>query len=270
MDHQMITITPELAAEYLRKNTGNRPQRPAQVRYFEEQLRSGRARSTHQGIAFDTNGMLQDGQHRLQAIVNTGIAWTLPVFTDCAPENFNVIDSGSKRTLADLLSIRGYKNTKHLAAVTTLAWQWERGRASFTGKPMDEQLAEICERYPAIQDAEKLTRTELGCSQSVLSFMGFIADSAEFVADLMADVPDESTAGGRLTEGLTDRHRRKLTINRRTLFAVFIKARNDHHTGVRPDRRYSFRSTEAFPTPVWGPPIAFDVRHNSDDDDDEG
>lgn len=250
MDHQMITITSELAADYLRKNTGNRPQRPAQVRYFEEQLRSGRARSTHQGIAFDTNGVLQDGQHRLLAIVNTGIAWTLPVFTGCAPENFNVIDSGS--------------------TVTTLAWQWERGRASFTGKPLDEQLAEICERYPAIQDAERLTRPEMGCAQSTLSFMGFIADSAEFVADLMADVPDESTAGGRLTEGLTDRHRRKLTINKRTLFAVFIKARNDHHIGAKPDRRYSFRSTEAFPTPLWGPPIAFDVRHNSDDDDDEG
>jgi hypothetical protein len=33
----------------------------------------GRFQVTHQGIGFDEDGQLTDGQHRLQGIVNSGV-----------------------------------------------------------------------------------------------------------------------------------------------------------------------------------------------------
>jgi hypothetical protein len=58
------TITPSRAAELLAANTTNRPLSRPVVRGFAEAMRRDEWLVTHQGIAFDVNGVLVDGQHR--------------------------------------------------------------------------------------------------------------------------------------------------------------------------------------------------------------
>lgn len=60
---------------------------------------------THQGIAFDKNGILRDGQHRLTAIVDEGRDAKMVVTFGIAPEAFSVMDTGSRRTASDVLEI---------------------------------------------------------------------------------------------------------------------------------------------------------------------
>ena len=44
--------------------------------------------TTHQGIAFDENGVLQDGQHRLCAIVSANKPVDMMVTSGLSPDNF--------------------------------------------------------------------------------------------------------------------------------------------------------------------------------------
>lgn len=61
-------ITPQLAREYLRTNSNNRPLRVMHVTKLADAFARGEYAQTHQGIAFDSAGVLLDGQHRLHAI----------------------------------------------------------------------------------------------------------------------------------------------------------------------------------------------------------
>lgn len=66
-------ITPKRAAEMLEANASNRPLSKTTVRAFAEAMRRGDWLVTHQGIAFDTAGVLVDGQHRVAAIVEADL-----------------------------------------------------------------------------------------------------------------------------------------------------------------------------------------------------
>ena len=77
---------------------------------------------THQGIAFDVNGVLVDGQHRLAAIIEADRPVELTVFTEVAEGTFDVLDIGKRRTAADVLAIEGEKNSTMLAAMVRTVW----------------------------------------------------------------------------------------------------------------------------------------------------
>src|ERR1700757_3825044 len=66
---QWMLVTPELAAEWLRKNTHNRPLRRNVVEALARDIVAGNWVPTHQGVAFYDDETLFDGQHRLSAIV---------------------------------------------------------------------------------------------------------------------------------------------------------------------------------------------------------
>jgi|688.fasta_scaffold146378_2 hypothetical protein len=116
MQFEVRQILPKDAAKLLRTNGGNRNLIDGNVRFFEEQLRRGEMQLTHQGIAVSSTGKLLDGQHRLTAIVNTGISATMMVATGVPDETFLVLDTGRARKASDALSITGAGNTVSLAA----------------------------------------------------------------------------------------------------------------------------------------------------------
>ena len=91
----MQTITPERASEWLAANTTNRPVSKAVVRSFAQAMRRGEWMVTHQGIAFDTQGVLVDGQHRLAAIIEADRPVELTVFTEVGDRGGEVVhDAG--------------------------------------------------------------------------------------------------------------------------------------------------------------------------------
>lgn len=76
-------ITPKLALAYLAKNLKrNRPVSAATVASYTAEMQHGHWLLTHQGIAFDDAGHLIDGQHRLHAIVKSGVTVDMAVTRD--------------------------------------------------------------------------------------------------------------------------------------------------------------------------------------------
>lgn len=96
-------ITPVLAAKILTANTDNRPMSRNTVDYYRRLILAGQHRLTHQGMAMDTRGVVQDGQQRLQACVEAERDIETAFFVGMEPDNFKAIDEGRNRTAADLL-----------------------------------------------------------------------------------------------------------------------------------------------------------------------
>lgn len=106
-----LDITPEYAAMILAKYApkgSNRRLRAGEVRRITRDIRAGRWEGrTHQGIAFDEDGNLTDGQHRMHACVAAGLPIRLPVTFGQPREVFPAVDQNAPRGAADLVFVAG-------------------------------------------------------------------------------------------------------------------------------------------------------------------
>lgn len=116
------TITPAIAAKMLAKNPNNRNIRPIHVGALANEMASGRWQLTSQGISIDVNGDVVDGQHRLSAIIKSGVTIQCVVARGVDPETLTAYDMGAKRTIADALHLKdGLMNaTKCCASSATI------------------------------------------------------------------------------------------------------------------------------------------------------
>lgn len=107
MKSKIQLVTPRQAAKWLESNYRNRPLNQVYVDELCRALNTGTFRTNHQGIAFDEQGRLRDGQHRLTAIVLTGISVEMMVSTGLTEEELETIDDGRKRTDQQILAMMG-------------------------------------------------------------------------------------------------------------------------------------------------------------------
>lgn len=100
-------LTPKISREWLATNTNNRDLRPSHVETLRSSFARGEYVTTHQGIAFDEDGVLLDGQHRLHAIALMPDGWSCNMLvTRGLPRgtSFKVIDAvQAKRNTSDVL-----------------------------------------------------------------------------------------------------------------------------------------------------------------------
>ena len=103
-------VSPEMAHDLLLTNKGNRKISYQHVGWLTRQMENDHWLTTHQGIAIDTNNELQDGQHRLEAIMRSMTSQYMLVVRNVDPATFMVLDSGKPRSAKDALSIEGYES----------------------------------------------------------------------------------------------------------------------------------------------------------------
>jgi hypothetical protein len=187
------TITPNKAAELLDANTTNRPLSRPVVRGFAEAMKRGEWVVTHQGIAFDINGTLIDGQHRLAAIVEADVPVDITVFTDVDEGTFDVLDTGKRRNAADVLAIEGEKSATMLAAMVRTVWlfenrpdlNWSGGAAGVT----NHQIMQTLDAHPKLRDFLAMGEQIAGATGMIKSAAGaasYLTSHANRRTDLSA------------------------------------------------------------------------------------
>ena len=121
---ERMVVTPDQALEWLdNTNTNNRKVSDKHVQRLARDMTDGKWVLTHAGIAFDPEGTLLDGQHRLWAICFSGVAVEMFVWRNIEPQSMMAIDSGKARSLADILNIAGKNGDvgkNHLAALRAM------------------------------------------------------------------------------------------------------------------------------------------------------
>lgn len=99
-------VTPAAARAMLAANQKNRKQRQRQVQIIARALTAGEWVLTHQGVAFGEDGILIDGQHRLEAIAASGVAALLFVFRGLPRQRVQeAVDQNAARSVAENLML---------------------------------------------------------------------------------------------------------------------------------------------------------------------
>jgi hypothetical protein len=149
---EIVAVTPELAAKWLKQNTHNRNLRKRAISDYARDMASGKWRLNGEAIKFAADGTLLDGQHRLHAVVEAGVAIPLMVVNGLAVETQETMDAGRKRSAADAFGLRGEANATVLASVLKRIWMWDQGDHKFRGHiaPTTAECAALLERCPEI------------------------------------------------------------------------------------------------------------------------
>lgn len=118
MDMQLVEVSPSIAEDFLRHNHANRRiNRRVVDRYAADMVRGNWRNPTGEALIFDSNGQLQQGQHRLHAILVSGRTIKFWVMTGAEPDDFLFIDQGLKRTTGQVLQMTGQVSAEACGAI---------------------------------------------------------------------------------------------------------------------------------------------------------
>ena len=146
------TITPEKAKSYLAHNKHNRNVSQSLVGRMATAIRQKQWVVTHQGIAFDADGNLIDGQHRLNAIILANKSVEMLVTRGIPPvyqngvliKTMDVVDTGKKRTTAEQLFLsHDVANANIVTACLTIIVRIAIGGKVVLGVPQAVGLLEL-------------------------------------------------------------------------------------------------------------------------------
>lgn len=152
----VVLVTPEQAKQWLDTRFKNeRPIHKNKVRAFARDMVEGNWHFLADTIRFSEEGRLMDGQHRLSAVVESGTAQWFPIIN--LPEEVRPgIDTGSARTLGELLHYGNHVHGRILAAIVRRVLVFRNGTQSSSG---GRYLPTHTEGVKFVQENEALLRT---------------------------------------------------------------------------------------------------------------
>ena len=136
----VVEIHPEIAKFALSStNKKNRPVSPSKVIDYSKDMVANNWSLTGETIKFGTDGLLKDGQHRLEACVRANTPFESHCIFGINPETFQHIDVGKKRNGSDTLAMMGVPNSKNASTIIKMiiAYEAEQSRSSSNGVSND-------------------------------------------------------------------------------------------------------------------------------------
>jgi hypothetical protein len=112
-------FNPSKCLKILEEKAPNRDVNQGHVQTLVRKILNGEWVETHQGVAFDVNGKLIDGQHRLWAVVESDKAVRMRVTYNVPAEAMPVIDDGKIRSLLDVARLDGFPTNINLTSAHT-------------------------------------------------------------------------------------------------------------------------------------------------------
>lgn len=176
---EVVSVTPAMAETWLVLNRHNRIIRPGDVDKYARDMAAGAWKLNGEAVKFSRgpNRVILDGQHRLLAIVQSGVTVDILVIEGLEPQTQDTMDSGVKRTAADVLSLSGERNASILAGIARRVFIWERSghksvQTTFTPTTNNEVISTL-HAFPDIRTAAEFT-TSIGRGVEMApSMLGF-------------------------------------------------------------------------------------------------
>jgi hypothetical protein len=230
-------ITPEIARRYLDLNFAtNRNLVRRVIKRYAHDMQAGRWRfEASDPIRFDINGHLIDGQHRLHAVIVSGVANHFLIVRGIPVDVVHTFDTGKSRAPADALKIRGYTNTVLFAsALRWLLIVKEQPLALKT--PTHHSHSDIiaaAERHGQVKEWTGRIRPVRGVRPSQVVAMCYIGDKLlgkpdtahRFMAVFNSGVPDyEGCPAHRFRENMITARSTKGPINLNGTWTLMMMA----------------------------------------------
>ena len=146
-----VSVTPTLAKVILEVcNKNNRRYRTARGEKHAKAMREGRWVLTHQGVSFSQDGELNNGQHRLNAVILAGIPVPLTLGFGESRKAFQVLDTQKTRGGEDTLEIDGVRYPKYTAAAARVLISLANGHSRSLLSIENDELSKFVAQNPAL------------------------------------------------------------------------------------------------------------------------
>lgn len=154
---EKVRLTPQLAKRWMAQNPINRALRSGVVSRLADAIKRGEWMLNGETIKFDWNGNMLDGQHRTAAAVEANQAIDVFVVRGLDPRSQETVDRGIRRTLADIIKLRGESYAPVLAAGINTYHRIQTGTlkyGAYSGRyyPSIQQAVRILEENPRIRE----------------------------------------------------------------------------------------------------------------------
>lgn len=224
-----IDVTPDLAAKWLALNIeNNRSLRRRAVERYARDMKAGRWLPCGDPIRFDEQGRLIDGQHRLHAVLSSGVTVRMVVLRGLSTAAFGGIDNQTPRHTRDFVTLQ---NATRVVAAARVAMAYERSAGASVLNSLSsrqEELAFIDDNEEALLQSVTLCQTHgrSVLTPSLVAFCHFIlAKKDRAAADLfIGKLLDGENVSGPvylLRERLLDETKTSKLTNQQKVYLVF-------------------------------------------------
>lgn len=271
---EMVYITPNVAKEYLRFNTGNRIINRKNSLFIINQMKEGAWMENGESIIFDDKNELKDGQHRLNAIIETGNSYWFPVVRGVKSIAMSTIDTGKNRNASDVLYLNGFKNTNSIASYIAIIHKYAEnksksayGSAGASGKSTsvltNQQTLEYCQKHYEKLNSMNSKVSEIYTKQTIKVFSkstificlyliaGFNPTEKhyEFASHLCGVNKDNGSAPDYLFKKVLQGKLKKEPLNFYWILGMSIRAWNYFIDGNPAINHFSFKVDSELPIP---------------------
>lgn len=159
---ERVRVTPVLASLLLERNKSNRKVRQVKLDQYKSDMNANRFKFNGETIIVSKEGELNDGQHRLLAIVETNKPQDMLIAFGLDRNTRDTVDSGAARTASDHLSVKGWPYASAIASVSRMALGYERMDGVAIGRTHDISSPEVlnrAERDTLLQECASYTAT---------------------------------------------------------------------------------------------------------------
>jgi hypothetical protein len=161
---EKVNVSPGLAAEILRHNPDNRYLRPMKVDHFVADMAGGRWVENGEPIIISSDGLLNDGQHRMQAVIEANRSIPFLVVFGVSRESRITVDQGTARGAADYLSMDNVTYAHNAATAAKFIMAYERSEGRHLGdrqRITNSEVVSRVKRDPAIVEAAAFAHKHL-------------------------------------------------------------------------------------------------------------
>ena len=158
-----LWFTPALAFVTLETNTNNRAINANHVKGLALEMKRGKWFNTGTPIIIDENGVLLDGQHKLHAIVTSGIPREFSIMIGADPNMFPMLDQGVKRTLIQTVRWAGLSVSYRMSDLMSYYYAYRvygldgLARVTYHKERRSFNFLDIVELYKKKKDIKELT-----------------------------------------------------------------------------------------------------------------
>ena len=151
-------VTPDVARWLLTLNTGNRKLNRSGdgVKRFVKLLRTGKWLLTGEPVIVSSEGIINDGQHRLHAIVDAGMPGHLDIRFGIDRSAFVATNTGVRRSIGQVLGIAGRPYGPMQGSVARFLYFYDRGEVKFSDVLEGGEIVDLVEKEPLIGEVSLL------------------------------------------------------------------------------------------------------------------
>lgn len=149
--HNVELITVKKAQDMLKKMNVNRPLSRSRIDQYARDMLNESYVFTGEAIKVDVNGFLIDGQHRLHAIIRTGVPQKMLVVRGLPPESQDYMDIGRMRNVGEILHFKGETNGPLIGAIARNIFRIEHGMMAGGTVISVPEVLSVVEAHPEIK-----------------------------------------------------------------------------------------------------------------------